>query len=105
MSVANIIDTRALVRHFAEAIAHFNAPVAEVWLREAGETVEVWIITEPVELDGERLVAQAAAQLQDAFPDRYLNVTALNPSVLTNELDPHEMLPAGVERLMLLTAG
>lgn len=104
MSIANIIDTQALVQHFAEAIARFNAPVAEVWLREAGGTVEVWIVTEPVELDGERLVAHAAAQLQDAFPDRFLDFTVLNPSVLTEEFDPHEMLPAGVERVGLSAA-
>ncbi len=101
MSVANIIDTEALVRHFDAAITHFNAPVSEVWLREAGGTVEVWIITEPVELDRERLVAHAAAQVQDAFPDRYLDFMVLNPSVLTEELDLHEMLPAGIERVML----
>ena len=104
MSIANIIDTQALVRHFVDAITRFNAPVAEVWLRESGGTVEVWIITDPVELDRERLVAHAAAQLQDAFPDRYLDVTILNPSVLTDDLDPHEMLPTGVEHVMLPAA-
>jgi hypothetical protein len=101
MSVANVIDTQALARHLADAITRFDAPVAEVWLRDASGTVEVWIITEAVELDGERLVAHAAAQLQDAFPERYLDFTVLNPSVLTGEIDPHEMLPAGVERVSL----
>jgi hypothetical protein len=103
MSIANFIDAQALGRRFGDEIAHYDAPIAEVWIREVRGTAEIWIITDPVELDQERAVYHVAALLIDAFPEFYVDFRVLNPQILGEGSDPHDLLPVGVERVELPT--
>ena len=99
MTVARTIDAHTLGRRFWEATAEFNAPIHEIWVRDIPGIVDTWIITLPVELDDERRVYRVAARVRDSFPKSYLDFHVLNPSILDEMTDPHDLLPQGVVRV------
>lgn len=104
MSIATLIDVKALAHRFADAIACFNAPIAEIWIREHRGDIQLWIIVDDVDLDRERRVYEAAAQVQDAFPDRYLDIQGFSPMNFPKGYDLHKMIPADTERIELVRA-
>lgn len=101
MSIANPIDVKTLAHHFTDAIACFNAPIAEIWMSEHRGAVQIWIIIDDVDLDRERRVYEAAAQVQDAFPDQYLDFQGFSPMNFPKGYDLHTLIPADAERIEL----
>ena len=104
MAIAHLIDTDVLANHFANAIACFDAPIAEIWMREYRGDVQIWLLIEDVDLDRERQVYEAAAFVQDAFPDQYLDIQGFSPMNFPKGYDLHEMVPTNAKRIELVRA-
>jgi hypothetical protein len=86
-------------RSFAERIRAESSPRA-LRVRAHRETVELWLVTAPVDYDTVHRIHEAGIALEEQFPDVELRLHVLNARNYPGT-DPATLIPAGAEEIPL----
>ncbi|HEY7061834.1 MAG TPA: hypothetical protein VII06_10155 [Chloroflexota bacterium] len=80
MAVENVAQAQEIGRHLAGLLRE-QAAVRRLWYTMPhGDDVAFWLLTEPIDFDGERALYALSLTVFDRFPDARLRVHVLNPS-------------------------
>lgn len=99
MAIANRATATEIGKAYAEAIRG-EAAAKQLWARSHRDYVELWLVTEPIEVGVDRPLYAAEDVLYDRFPEAYIHLHILNPR-LFDDFDAAELVPAGAEEIPL----
>ena len=100
MSVKQNIDARTLGRRFAEIVTEQDLPIHGIWTRDSHEYPEIWVVTNPLELEQMRPVYEARVTLRRLFPSADYVFSTVNPSWFTS-FSVEDHVPADARRIEL----
>jgi hypothetical protein len=100
MTVKQDIDAKALGKRFAQLVRERDLPVQSVWVRDTSEVPEIWIITEPMELEQMRPVYEARIALRRSFPAADYAFNTINPDWISS-FSETDHIPADSHRIRL----
>ena len=76
------LATTALAQEIGRALVELlrDAPAAQrLWVRPTGDTVDVWVLTAPLDVHQERAFYDVIPLLHDRFADAAFRFHAINP--------------------------
>lgn len=79
MAVARHVDAQTIGRLFKESVRDLGI-VRSVHVRETRDWLEVWVVTEPIDILGEEPLFEAGIVLEDRFPEAGILIRVVNPS-------------------------
>ena len=89
MVTGRAVSATELGKKYAELVQDDPAVIG-IWVREEFGVSEIWVQTEPVDMEHERALFAKVSDLHDVFPYALLHMHLLNPTF--SELEPEEML-------------
>jgi hypothetical protein len=92
MVAANQVNVIEMARRFAEAVKDEPAARA-LWFRQLGSIAELWLVTDPVDLETETRIRKAGRLLFTYFPDALIDFQLINPA-LSASADQDPRIPA-----------
>jgi hypothetical protein len=93
------VDVYELASALAEMVRD-EPSVLRMWVSVHRNSPSFWLLTEPMELDGERRLHRRAGDLYDRYPSTDFRLHLLNP-LFYDELFPEDILPMGAEEIAL----
>jgi hypothetical protein len=78
-----------------------ESAVRELWAREYGAAVELWIIADNLDVTQERGLYTTIAHLMEDFPDYCIQAHLLDSQKFEEGAALRDLLPAGVELIPL----
>lgn len=102
MIAGNSVTPAQVGRIFAGLVKH-DPGVRKIWVRRHRDVFEVWVLTENIGPEHERVLLRAANDLQREFPDSYLDIRLINPRYYelesVEEIEA-ELLPRDADLIM-----
>ena len=99
MAIADLVTARELGRAYADAIRG-EAAASRLWVSAHGDSVGLWLLTQPIDADAERRLYGATAMLHHRLLERYFRFHLLNPRMF-EELVLEEEVPKEAEEVPL----
>lgn len=78
MAVTRQVDAQTIGRLYAESVRDLET-VRSVHVRETRDWLEVWVVTEPIDILDEEPLFEAGVALEDRFPDSGILIHVVNP--------------------------
>jgi hypothetical protein len=99
-----MVSTRAAT---AEEIAQYLLEIAEdrsvicrLWTRDADGVAELWLLTEPIDVETETRLRSVRQQIQENFPATRFTIRLLNPR-LSDSPDLEFLVPRDARRFTI----
>ena len=86
MAVTRQVDAQMIGRLYAESV-HDLSFVRSVHVRETRNWLEVWVVTEPIDILDEEPLFEAGVNLRHRFPDAGIQVHVVNPEDYPDHYD------------------
>ncbi len=103
MAVTRQVDAQTIGRHYAEIVRDLGF-VRSVHVHETRDWLEVWVVTEPIDMLEEEPLYEAGGDLWDRFPEAGILVRVLNPADFPAHYDvTRDVLPSKA-RLVSISA-
>ncbi|HYI14934.1 MAG TPA: hypothetical protein VEX37_06065 [Thermomicrobiales bacterium] len=79
MAVTRQVDAQTIGRLYVESVRDLGT-VRSVHVRETRDWLEVWVVTEPIDIQNEEPLYEAGVNLRHRFPDASILIRLANPS-------------------------
>jgi len=94
MAVTRQVDAQTIGRLYAESIRDLGS-VRSVHVRETRDWLEVWVVTEPIEMVDEEPLFEAGVMMEDRFPEAGILIRVANPKDYPEHYDMiRDVVPA-----------
>ena len=98
MSIRQNIDAKTLGKRYAAIVRERNLPVQGVWVRDADEYPELWLVTKPLKLEQMRPVYESRIAPRQYYPDAEYLIHTVNPDWIP-DFSLAEHLPDDVHKI------
>ena len=78
MAIIRQVDAQTIGRDYAESVRDLGF-VRSVHVRETRDWLEIWVVTEPIDLLEEEPLYEAGVHLWDRFPEAGVLIHVVNP--------------------------
>lgn len=99
MAIGQPVTAEEIGRAFAELVRADDA-AQRLWIRPWEGDWELWLLTAPVDMRTEGQFQMAAIELEDRFPDTYIELRVINPRHFPTG-NPASLIPAGAQEICL----
>jgi hypothetical protein len=100
--IRKTVTPQKVGQQLARAVAHESA-VRRIWATAHRDTIELWLLTDPVDADTERRLYAAGTRLYDVFPEGNIRLHIVNPRMF-DPLDLDSVIPKGTEEIVVRSA-
>lgn len=86
MAVTRQVDAQTIGRLYAESVRDLGF-VRSIHVRETRDWLEVWVVTEPIDILDEEPLYEAGVRLWDRFPESGILIRVVNPDDFPTDYD------------------
>ena len=99
MAIKDEVTAQEIGRSYAAAVS--REPTAQrLWVSSHRDYIELWLLSEPIDMDTRRRFFEPVAEMHDRFPDANARFHVINPSEYDG-LDLRMVLPADAAEIPL----
>lgn len=83
MVITRVATVEEIAQYFME-IAKSDPAIRQLWTRQAGPVVELWILTEPIDAETEKRLRGVRQFIHEKFPATLFDLRLLNARLSDN---------------------
>jgi len=99
MAIMQAATAAEIARAFADLVRHEES-ARRLWFSTHRDYMELWLLTDWIDPEGEHRFYEATVCLFDRYPDAYVRLHVINPRT-TEPFDPDHVAPKGAEEILL----